>query len=379
MATLEFEALKSKYEGFARPTAVIQVNDKPIVSAKSTLRVSDIEVDLTCGYEASIATFRIFNVYNTAKAQFETEAVQKFINLGSKVEIYLGYGNQATLVFVGLIAKVSYQMLEYDVPCIQVTAMDAKSIMMAGNYSRQMTARQFTDAVQEILNRAPYARLKSMGIIQNVQVTQGLHVPAESGANAAQTIEMVAESDYEFLVKLAKRNNYEFFCECGTVIFRKAKEVRMPLLTLTPSMGVYQFEVEYDITGLSETIYARSTDPDKAKLIESKGKFSNKISLGNKAKPLLKGSERVYIDPTISSKEEAQDRVDSLMEDMAFRYGSLNMDMVGLPELKPGYFLDMQCMGEGPSNVFYMMEVHHSLRSSGGYSTHITGKTNAML
>ena len=106
MATLEFEALKSKYEGFARPTAVIQVNDKPIVSAKSTLRVSDIEVDLTCGYEASIATFRIFNVYNTAKAQFETEAVQKFINLGSKVEIYLGYGNQATLVFVGLIAKV---------------------------------------------------------------------------------------------------------------------------------------------------------------------------------------------------------------------------------------------------------------------------------
>ena len=153
----------------------------------------------------------------------------------------------------------------------------------------------------------------------------------------------------------------------------------MPLLTLTPSMGVFQFEVEYDITGLSETIYARSTDPDKAKLIESKGKFSNKISLGNKAKPLLKGSERVYIDPTISSKEEAQDRVDSLMEDMAFRYGSLNMDMVGLPELKPGYFLDMQCMGEGPSNVFYMMEVHHSLRSSGGYSTHITGKTNAML
>ena len=94
---------------------------------------------------------------------------------------------------------------------------------------------------------------------------------------------------------------------------------------------------------------------------------------------MIKGSERVYIDPTISSKEEAQNRVDRLMEDMSFRYGTLTCDMVGIPEMKPGYFLDMQCMGEGPSNVFYMVGVHHSLRGSGGYSMRITGRTNAML
>ena len=376
---MDFESLQTKYDGFQTPTAVIKINDRMVTDEKLPFQISDIEVDLTCGYEASIASFHIYNVYSTVKGQFETEEIQKYIYLGSKVEIYLGYGATAKLVFVGVIAKVAYQMLEYELPCIQLTSMDAKSIMMAGNYSRQLKATQFTEAAKEILMKTAYARLQSKGIIRNIQVSQPVLKPSVDGASADQTIEMVAESDYEFLVKLAKRNNYEFFCECGTVIFRKAKEVRMPLLTLTPSMGVYQFEVEYDITGLSETIYARSTDPDKAKLIESKGKFSNKISLGNKAKPLLKGSERVYIDPTISSKEEAQDRVDSLMEDMAFRYGSLNMDMVGLPELKPGYFLDMQCMGEGPSNVFYMMEVHHSLRSSGGYSTHITGKTNAML
>ena len=379
MATMDFESLQTKYDGFQTPTAVIKINDRMVTDEKLPFQISDIEVDLTCGYEASIASFHIYNVYSTVKGQFETEEIQKYIYLGSKVEIYLGYGATAKLVFVGVIAKVAYQMLEYELPCIQLTSMDAKSIMMAGNYSRQLKATQFTEAAKEILMKTAYARLQSKGIIRNIQVSQPVLKPSVDGASADQTIEMVAESDYEFLVKLAKRNNYEFFCECGTVIFRKAKEVRMPLLTLTPSMGVYQFEVEYDITGLSETIYARSTDPDKAKLIESKGKFSNKISLGNKAKPLLKGSERVYIDPTISSKEEAQDRVDSLMEDMAFRYGSLNMDMVGLPELKPGYFLDMQCMGEGPSNVFYMVGVHHSLRGSGGYSMRITGRTNAML
>lgn len=379
MATMDFESLQTKYDGFQTPTAVIKINDRNVTDEKLPFQVSDIEVDLTCGYEASIASFNIYNVYSTVKGQFETEEIQKYIYLGSKVEIYLGYGTTARLVFVGVIAKVAYQMLEHEVPCIQVTSMDAKSIMMAGNYSRQLKATQFTEAAKEILMRAPYARLQSKGIIKNIQVSQPVLQASVGGASADRTIEMVAESDYEFLVKLAKKNNYEFFCECGDVIFRKAKSVQTPLFTLTPSRGIYSFEVEYDITGLVETIYARSTDPSKAKLIESKGKFSNKISLGNKAKPLIKGSERVYIDPTISSKEEAQDRVDRLMEDMSFRYGTLTCDMVGIPEMKPGYFLDMQCMGEGPSNVFYMVGVHHSLRGSGGYSMRITGKTNAML
>lgn len=379
MATMDFESLKTKYDGFQTPVAVIKVNDRVVEDEKTPFQISDIEVDLTCGYEASIASFNIYNVYNTVKGQFETEEVQKYIYLGSKVEIYLGYKETAVLVFIGVIAKVSYQIFEQEIPCIQVTAMDAKSIMMAGNYSRQLKATQFTEAAKEILTRSPYARLQSMGIIKDIQVSKPIIQPSAETSASAQTIEMVAESDYEFLVKLAKKNNYEFFCECGDVIFRKAKSVRTPLFTLTPAMGIYSFQVEYDITGLAETVYARSTDPAKAKVIESKGKFSNKISLGNKAKPLIKGTERIYIDPTISSKEEAQDRVDSLMEDMAFRYGTLTCDMVGIPEMKPGYFLDMQCMGEGPSNVFYMVGVHHSLRGSGGYSMKITGKTNAML
>ncbi len=379
MATMDFEALQTKYDGFQIPTAEIKINDRKMTDAKNSFQISDIEVDLTCGYEASIATFNIYNVYNSVKGQFETEAIQKYIYLGSKVEIYLGYGTTAKLVFVGVIAKVAYQMPEHEVPCIQVTAMDAKSIMMAGNYSRQLKATQFTEAAKEILMKTAYARLQSKGIIRNIQVSQPILNPSLDGASVEQTIEMVAESDYEFLVKLAKKNNYEFFCECGDVIFRKAKSVQTPLFTLTPSRGIYSFEVEYDITGLAETIYARSTDPSKAKLIESKGKFSNKISLGNKAKPLIKGSEWVYIDPTISSKEDAQNRVDRLMEDMSFRYGTMICDMVGIPEMKPGYFLDMQCMGEGPSNVFYMVSVHHSLRGSGGYSMRITGKTNTML
>lgn len=208
MATMDFESLQTKYDGFQTPTAVIKINDRMVTDEKLPFQISDIEVDLTCGYEASIASFHIYNVYSTVKGQFETEEIQKYIYLGSKVEIYLGYGATAKLVFVGVIAKVAYQMLEYEVPCIQVTSMDAKSIMMAGNYSRQLKATQFTEAAKEILMKTAYARLQSKGIIRNIQVSQPVLKPSVDGASADQTIEMVAESDYEFLVKLAKKNNY---------------------------------------------------------------------------------------------------------------------------------------------------------------------------
>ena len=124
---------------------------------------------------------------------------------------------------------------------------------------------------------------------------------------------------------------------------------------------------------------ARSTDAAKGSLIEAKTKFTNKISMGNKAKNMIKGSQHVYVDPTISSDEDAKNRVESLLEDISFRFGTLNLDMVGIPEMKPGYFLDLQCFGDGPSNVFYIMNVRHIIRGDGGYTMHITGKSNSML
>lgn len=380
MAIYDFKNIETKYDKFHIVSAIVKINDKELPNKKAPYEVSDVDVDLTCGFEASMASFSIYNVYNEPKAQFETTDIQKYIYLGSKVEVFLGYRDTVQSVFVGLIAKVSYQYLDGEIPCIRVTAMDPKSIMMAGSYHKQLKAKTHTDAVKEILQKTTYNKLQSTGIISGIEVTAPMSIPNVGGAKAsAETIEMVAESDYEFIVKLAKKYNYEFFCDNGKVYYRKAKAVTTPIFTLSPSMGVQSFDIEYDITGLSETILARSTDAAKGSLIEAKTKFTNKISMGNKAKNMIKGSQHVYVDPTISSDEDAKNRVESLLEDISFRFGTLNLDMVGIPEMKPGYFLDLQCFGDGPSNVFYIMNVRHIIRGDGGYTMHITGKSNSML
>lgn len=378
MATYDFNTLRSKYSSFHHPVAIVKINDVSLADPKRGYPVSDIQVDLTSGFEASIAEFSVYDVYDEAAGKFDLPATKVKILLGSKVEIFLGYSGSARCAFVGVITRINYMFEKNDVPCIRVTAMDVKGIMMAGNYSAQLEAKYYSDAVKEILDRTAYEKLGKMGlgVISKTQIDmtpdkqRSLNNPPTGASD--RTIEMVAESDYEFVVKAAKKNNFEFFTECGTVYFRKAKSDTSVIMVIGPATGMHSFDVSYDLTGLVEKVIVRGMDVSKAKVITAEKKVSNKISSGNKAKPLLKDSQKVYIDSTISSKEEANDRVASLVESMSYRYGTLECELIGIPELQPGHFIELDGLGNELKNKFYIQRIRHILAKDGHFDTKIT-------
>lgn len=378
MATYDFNTLRSKYSSFHHPVAVVKINDVSLADKKKGYPVSDIQIDLTSGFEASIAEFSVYDVYDESAGRFDLPNNKVKILLGSKVEIFLGYSDTAKNVFVGVITRVNYLFEKADVPCIRVTAMDVKGIMMAGSYSTQLEAKYYSDAVKEILDKTAYEKLgkMGMGVIDSVQIDvtpdkQRAMTSPPIGASD-RTIEMVAESDYEFVVKAAKKNNFEFFTECGKVYFRKAKSDTSVLMVIGPATGMHSFDVSYDMTGLVEKVIVRGMDVSKAKVIMSQKKVSNKISNGNKAKPLLRDSQKVYVDATISTKEEAADRVESLVESMSYRYGTLECELLGLPELQPGHFIELDGLGDELKNKFYIQRIRHVLARDGHFDTRIT-------
>lgn len=384
MATYEFEELKKKYMQFQHPVAVVKINGESLADAKKGYPVSDIQIDLTSGFEASVAEFSVYDVYDESAGKFDLSGKKTKLQLGSRVEIYLGYSGEASCVFVGVITRINYLFEKYDIPCIRVTAMDVKGIMMAGSYSAQLKAKNYADAVKEILDKTAYEKLGQQGekIIRGVSIDMTpdkQRMLANGGVGAEdKTIEMVAESDYEFVVKAAKKHNFEFFTECGQVYFRKAKSDSSVLMTIGPATGMHNFDISYDLTGLVEKVVVRGMDVSKAKLISANKKFSNKISNGSKAKPLLKDSQKVYIDSTITSKEEAEDRVNSLIETMSYRYGTMECELVGLPELLPGHFIELAGLGEPAENTFYINRIRHILGKSGQYDTRITAVSAGM-
>ena len=117
-------------------------------------------------------------------------------------------------------------------------------------------------------------------------------------------------------------------------------------------------------------------DIGKASKIESKKKNAGKLSLGNKAKPLVSSQTYVYIDSTIETKNDADTRAEYLLEDMSYRLGHITMTLRGMPEFVPGRFIKLKGFGEALSNSYYVTDVIHEFNQGGFYTTTIEGKAS---
>ena len=168
-----YRSLQTKYMDFSLPQASVcfGLNNTTLKSIAADMVVNDISIELTCGFEASIARFRIYNVYDSSTGQFRYSALKKHLYMGNSLSISMGYAGKLETVFVGFVAGVSFGYQRGDLPYIEVSGMDAKGIMMAGGYACQLTADNYADAVSEILRRTAYEELKRSGAIRDIKVT----------------------------------------------------------------------------------------------------------------------------------------------------------------------------------------------------------------
>lgn len=379
---LTYDKLKSKYYEFANPRAKIELDGKEFAGENGDMIVNDIHIELVSGFEASIASFRIYNVYDAESGEFRYDEISEQIVLGKSVVISLGYLNKLEKVFVGFIAGVDFCYEgEGHLPYIEVSAMDIKGIMMGGSYASQCTTDHYSGAVKEIFNRTAYQNLKSGGGYTDCRVDETADKKTGGDKNKVSdyTVEMVSESDYDFVVKAAKKFNFEFFVDRGRIYFRKAKSNTTTLMTIGSGKGLRKFNVGYSLTGLVATVEARAMDAGQGKIITAKEKYpeaGKSISTGNQAKKLLGDGTKVYIDPTIKSQSQAEARAAALKEQMSYRLGNLEGTCVGLPDLVPGRFIKLSGLGGPTENRFYLTEVVHDFDDQRGFETRITGCAN---
>ena len=218
MASFDYKNLLKEYNKFTSPKVVILVKNKNLAEDSNHFSISDVEIEMSAGYEAGMATFWIFDCFDKVRGEFRTSELKPYISLGSQVTICLGYDLTVRKIFCGFIARVSFEFPDSGIPGVEVTVMDAKGIMMANNHSQQLKAKCYSDAVKEIFRKPAYSKLEQMKIITGVTVEDTPDKLANSSSGDAasdKTVEMVGESDYEFVVKAAKKFNYDFFVHGG--------------------------------------------------------------------------------------------------------------------------------------------------------------------
>ena len=381
MAVYKYENLREQYKNFSHPQLQVIINEKDFAENKKNLKISDVTVENTAGYEASVASFWIYNSYLQSESQFDYPAIKGYITIGLPVRILMGYDDSVMEVFTGFITQVNFNYERGEIPGVKVTCMDIKGVMMATRYEKQLTATTYSESVREIFDSDLYQQMESNGLIKEIKIedtpdkkTRDTSGGGSNESASAKTLEMVAESDYEYVVKVAKRFNYEFFTSNGVVLFRPAKNNKEILINIGPSTGLKTFDVEYDITGLVERVEVRTTDVGKGKVISASGKVNNKISYGSKAKALIKGTRKIYVDPTAADQEDCKNRLNFLLEDISYRFGTLTAELLGLPHFIPGRFIELDGLGKGSDNTFYLTKVTHIMDSEDGYYTRLEGK-----
>ena len=95
--TTNYTALKTKYSNFMVPALEIKVDGSKMVSS-GKIKVQELMVDLTCGYEASGCEFLLGDCYDTEKEDFDRDVSNKF-QIGKKVEVLIGYEKAEKVVF----------------------------------------------------------------------------------------------------------------------------------------------------------------------------------------------------------------------------------------------------------------------------------------
>lgn len=363
---LDYKKLKEEYNEFKSAAADIVVEGKSLGKLKSDIIAGEIQIELTSGFESSEAVVRLYNCRDEQTGEYRISELKPYIAIGSKISVSLGYIKKVKEVFRGFIAQVQFLNTQEDGFCVEIRAMDVKGIMMANSYVYRMKSGCYSDAVKEILDKPVYKSLKDRDIIGKLKIED------TPDKNKQAQLEMFKESDYDFIVRAAKKWGYEFFTEPETLYFRKGKKDRDNLIEFYAQDEFLEWQISYDIRGLTETVEVRSFDYATGNLVKAEEKFTNKISLGNKAKGLISKTKKVYVDGSIESGEQAGERAKSLKDAMSYKFGSLEAECVGIPDLKPGKYIKIKGLGSPADNRFYIIGVSHTLNGPKEYRTKIT-------
>ena len=356
-----FRSLRKKYDDFSAPSVEVTVGSTKLVSGAGA-DIFDLELELTSGFEASGCVFYIDGAYDEKNTDFKkfTDKIQ----IGESVEIALGYVRRES-VFKGYINEVEYQYgMEDDRNRIRVECMDAKGLLMKTRRMEIFTQKSADAVVKAILGETPVSSYISGKEIDSCKEEE---VPLRSHMM----------TDYDLIVEQAQKQGFEFFILQGKAYFRKKQKVTSTILTLSPGQGILRARLSLSGQQLVKKIEIRSIDETNGKQVKGEAALSGTFGKGSGYKKLLGDSRQVFYEPGVQDAAEAKARAQARMDQISQRFGELECECVGIPELSPGRFVEVDELSSQADRKYYITYVRHVL-SEDGYRTYIRAGVNSL-
>ena len=188
---------------------------------------------------------------------------------------------------------------------------------------------------------------------------------------------MADESDYEFVVRIAKKLGYEFFVSQETLYFRKKRIKTDPIMTISHKDVIIDLEANFNISGVVNSVEIRSLDDKTGEMITATAKASASYSNSSSASKIVSKAEKVIIDPTVASDSEAKTRADAELDNLSWRFGTFLIKTIGIPEIIPGRFIKIDGLSSDVNKKVYIVKVIHTINSD-GFKTNLEAKLDSL-
>jgi len=361
----QLATLASKYGDFYAPSYAVRLGGADVMR-ELLIPVSQVEVDLTLG-TASRFSFTVTNCYDQELQRFRTGGganVLTFLTFGAEIEIGMGYGNaNLPIIASGVISEISTSFPEGGSPQLTVAGFDHGFMLTLGKSSRTWKDALDSDAVHEI------AGFNSLG--DAIETTNVRHAQ----------IEQNNLSDWEFLKKLAGRNNdFEVYVdEQRKLHFAKKKDKSTAVLELIYGQGLLSFNPEANLAGQVSEVVLFGWHPGTKKQIIGRASAGQEIALNGRSggqflNTFVRDAEKrptLRIRQPVFTQAEADQRARAVLNQNAKKFLTGNGEAIGLPELRPDLTVQLSNLGDFFSKTYYVTKTTHKLDTN-GYRTTFT-------
>lgn len=357
--TTSYLALSKKYENFRAPTVEVTVGGTKLVSG-SNISIEEVSVDLTSGTEASGCSFTVSGAYVHKNTNFSSKVGK--IQIGETVQIDLGYIRLET-VFKGYINGITYEFGDGGLN-IRVEGMDAKGLLMKTKRKEFLKESSSDAVVNKFLGAQPVS-----------SYLDGKEVDGcpKEGIN----LQLSDTSDYDVIVEQAQKHQFEFFILQGKVFFRKKEKNTSSIMTLSPKHGILNATIKLDGSQLYKTAEVRSMEEGSEKGIKGEANISGTFSETGSATKFMGPSRQIFTEPDLKetgkAKQKAQEKLDVATESFA----SLECTCVGMPEIGPGRFIEINELSGTVNKKYYITKVTHNMGAD-GYKTNFSARMKSL-
>lgn len=348
-----FNELSARYDKFLIPAFKILVDGVDLVSQGAGIVSITVESSVEKADSFSFTISKCFDVTNRSW-QWQDQC-----QVGKPIKIEMGYSDKMRPVFDGLITSVRYELSMEKSPSIVVSGMDRTFLLMKGVKSRSFMDKKHSDVISIIASE------------------NGLSADVDATSTVYKIIEQSRVTDYQFALWMARESNRTLFVAGKKLYFKKLSK-SSPVITLDWALNFFSLSLEVDIADQIGGVEVRGWDMATKKEITGSSRSVNNLGdgslTGQSVIKTLCGSacKEIEYDAAVVSAEAAATKAQSILDSRSMKLVSGSGEMIGIPEMQAGRFIELENMGSKISSIFYLTSVCHHIDSESGYRTSFT-------